>query len=74
MLSAVWILETDYNTYSILYSCVEAIGTVPVEFAWIQSRNASLGDSPFHDKILARAAALGVNTGPFVKTTQKGCW
>merc|ERR1712093_778266 len=63
-----WILETDYSTYSIMYSCVEALGALPLEFAWIQSRNASLGDDPqLHAKILARAASLGVVTDRFVK-------
>lgn len=70
----VWILETDYSTYSILYSCVEALGALPLEFAWIQSRNASLGeDTLLHDKIIARAASLGVITDRFIKTPQRGC-
>lgn len=69
----VWILDTDYTTYSILYSCVEAFYTVPLEFAWIQSRNASFADNPLHEKILARAFALGI-PNRFVQTPQKGCW
>merc|ERR1711973_382996 len=34
-----WILETDYENYSIVYSCVDyLIGLIHFEFAWILTR------------------------------------
>merc|ERR1712215_396520 len=37
-----WILDTDYHTYTVVYSCEDFLGVVKLEFAWILSREKHL--------------------------------
>jgi apolipoprotein D and lipocalin family protein len=39
-----WILDTDYNHYSIVYHCTQ-IGSKSVEVAWVLSHDSALDDS-----------------------------
>lgn len=36
------IIETDYNTYALIYSCSKRFGFIKNEYAWILSRSRTL--------------------------------
>uniref|UniRef100_A0A3Q0QX35 Apolipoprotein D n=1 Tax=Amphilophus citrinellus TaxID=61819 RepID=A0A3Q0QX35_AMPCI len=40
--SPYWVLSTDYNSYSIVYSCTNIFKMFHVNFAWILSRSPTL--------------------------------
>ncbi|KAL8581274.1 hypothetical protein ACOMHN_028300 [Nucella lapillus] len=67
-----WVIETDYENYSLVYSCTSLLSLGHVQFAWILSRWPQL-DPPTvtHLKTLLKDA--GVNTGHFTETHQSEC-
>jgi len=69
-----WILETDYVTYSIAFSCTEVLGAVPIQFAWIISRDANFADTPLFEKVRDRALSYYKLPDYFERSVQKGCW
>ncbi|CAK6968605.1 apolipoprotein D-like [Scomber scombrus] len=67
-----WVLSTDYQSYSLVYSCSDFFGLFHVDFAWILARTRVLTDaviSQLHDKL----AAAGVNINRLTVTNQTGC-
>ncbi|XP_070560541.1 apolipoprotein D-like [Ptychodera flava] len=67
-----WVLHTNYDTYSIVYSCQDFLGIVRVEFAWILSRARTLDDRILA-KLLSDLQSMGLDIGYFQPTDQTGC-
>ncbi|KAJ8302495.1 hypothetical protein KUTeg_018891 [Tegillarca granosa] len=66
-----WILNTDYESYSLIYSCTDAV-IGKVEFAWILSRKRTL-DQTVLDKLYKEIASYDVNTDKFMTENQSNC-
>ncbi|XP_002740545.1 apolipoprotein D-like [Saccoglossus kowalevskii] len=68
-----WIMRTDYDTYSVLYSCDDFIfGFFKMEYAWILSRNRSLNTGTLTD-IKRDIQDRGVDISHFLSSDQIGC-
>ena len=67
-----WVFDTDYSTYSVVYSCDNIFGLIKIEFAWILSRERSLDDDT-RSAILRDMRRNGINTRHFKKADQTGC-
>ncbi|XP_025099622.1 apolipoprotein D-like [Pomacea canaliculata] len=67
-----WVVDTDYKTYSLIYSCQSILGLARFEFAWILSRNMTLRAS-IADGLKGKLTAFGVDVRHFVQTDQSGC-
>ena len=63
----VW--ETDYNTYTVVYSCKPWKFGFKQETAWIMSRTKSL-DANLINRIKNDLKVAGVNTDEFIKVDQ----
>ncbi|GFR71983.1 apolipoprotein D [Elysia marginata] len=65
-----YILDTDYDNYSLVYSCSEMFG-VSVEFAWIltRERNANLDVSALEQTL----TDAGVDVANFETVDQQNC-
>ncbi|XP_068437848.1 gamma-glutamyl hydrolase-like [Clinocottus analis] len=66
-----WVLSTDYQSYSLVYSCTDYF-LFHVDFAWILARARVLADdviSRLHDKL----SSAGVNTERLTVSNQTGC-
>eukprot|EP01123_Difflugia_compressa_P015987 TRINITY_DN942_c0_g3_i1.p1 TRINITY_DN942_c0_g3~~TRINITY_DN942_c0_g3_i1.p1 ORF type:complete len:186 (+),score=33.99 TRINITY_DN942_c0_g3_i1:61-618(+) len=68
-----WVVSTDYNSYSLVFSCVSVAGLYHFEYAWILSRTPSLPDTTIQ-ALIKIWASVEVDTSKFVKTQQEGCW
>jgi apolipoprotein D and lipocalin family protein len=55
-----WVIETDYNTYSLVYSCNNLPNGEINEIAWVLSRAQTLDPGIFAD-LLARLVISGVD-------------
>ncbi|XP_015782939.1 apolipoprotein D-like [Tetranychus urticae] len=64
-----WIVDTDYDTYSLVVSCNDVLGLFNLKNAWILSRKPNL-DSDIVDKLVAKLKAIGVETDKLTKTAQ----
>ncbi|KAJ1525949.1 hypothetical protein ONE63_009134 [Megalurothrips usitatus] len=66
-----WVLATDYETYSVVYSCTDLAGLIKFESAWILSRSPVLDDV---SKVEVENAikAAGLNRKAF-KPTKQDC-
>ncbi|CAB3376722.1 Hypothetical predicted protein [Cloeon dipterum] len=69
--SPYWILDTDYVSYSVVFTCND-FGLFNYQFAWVLTRE------PFPSDGTIRAAdyvlkANGVSLEPFSKTSHKNC-
>ncbi|CAG0891654.1 unnamed protein product [Darwinula stevensoni] len=62
------VLDTDYETFSAVYSC-QAIGDRALEFAWILSREKTMSDELLH-AVLDIFAGFGIDLGRFTTTHQ----
>ncbi|XP_024136292.1 apolipoprotein D isoform X2 [Oryzias melastigma] len=47
-LSPTWVLSTDYDSYSVVYSCTDVLGVFHLDYGWILSRSASLPPDVLH--------------------------
>jgi len=67
-----WVIDTDYDTHTLIYSCGKVLGLAHVEQAWILSRTRTLPQATI-DRLMAKMTAGGVDVGHFSKTDQTGC-
>lgn len=67
-----WVLSTDYESYSLVYSCSDYLGLFHIDFAWVLARTRELTEdvmSQLHDKL----TAAGVNVNRLTVSNQTGC-
>lgn len=67
-----WVLSTDYQSYSLVYSCSDVLGIFHIDFAWILARTRVLTEDivgQLHDQL----AAAGVDVNRLTVTNQTGC-
>ncbi|XP_052817966.1 apolipoprotein D-like [Mya arenaria] len=67
-----WIVDTDYDTYSLVWSCTDIGGLLQADFAWILSRNNTL-DNAIIEKLQNKLATFNINTKSFRQTDQSNC-
>ncbi|XP_023930419.1 apolipoprotein D-like [Lingula anatina] len=67
-----WVLATDYNTYSLVFSCEEVLGIGHIEFSWILARKRSL-DPATLDKLRGILKDNGANPANYKDTNQRNC-
>ncbi|XP_039645804.1 apolipoprotein D-like isoform X3 [Perca fluviatilis] len=70
--SPYWVLDTDYQSYSLVYSCSDVFGLFHVDYAWILARTRVLTEdviSQLHDEM----ASAGVNLNRLTVSNQTGC-
>ncbi|RUS81282.1 hypothetical protein EGW08_010956 [Elysia chlorotica] len=65
------IQDTDYTNYSVVFSCVEALG-YNIQFAWILTRCKGLKPDKL-EELEANLAKAGVDVSNFEKVDQTGC-
>jgi hypothetical protein len=66
------IVETDYDTFAMLWSCVELEFQLSVETAWIWARKPTL-EKPFLQLIMDIWKVFEVYPIGFNSTEQQGC-
>uniref|UniRef100_A0A7N6FDU7 Apolipoprotein D n=1 Tax=Anabas testudineus TaxID=64144 RepID=A0A7N6FDU7_ANATE len=57
--SPYWVLSTDYDNFSLVYSCTD-LGVLHMEFAWILSRKPSLSEETLED-LCSTLSSIGVS-------------
>ncbi|XP_061198008.1 apolipoprotein D-like [Saccostrea echinata] len=67
-----WVLDTDYENYTLIYSCTSILGISHFEFGWILARSRTLPDSTIQ-KLFGIMDGYKINTHHFMKTDQSGC-
>ncbi|XP_033964730.1 gamma-glutamyl hydrolase-like isoform X2 [Pseudochaenichthys georgianus] len=70
--SPYWVLSTDYQSYSLVYSCTDYYGSFHIDFAWILARTRLLNKevvSQLHDELVS----AGVNINNLLVSDQAGC-
>ncbi|KAI7810292.1 apolipoprotein Da, duplicate 2 [Triplophysa rosa] len=68
--SPYWVLATDYDNYTLVYGCTEALDLSYVEFAWIMSRTRTLPKETFSE-LLDILKSNNINTAMFTETDQR---
>ncbi|XP_077998660.1 apolipoprotein D-like [Glandiceps talaboti] len=66
-----WVLSTDYDSYSVVYSC-SSYFFFKMEYAWILSRQRSISGETIH-MLMDDMESMGINTSHFTITNQSGC-
>ncbi|XP_068197109.1 apolipoprotein D-like [Antennarius striatus] len=67
-----WVLSTDYDSYSLVYSCVD-LGVLRVEFAWIMSRQPTLAEETT-EELHSTLSSIGVNVDKLLTTNQDAAY
>ncbi|XP_043558451.1 apolipoprotein D-like isoform X3 [Chiloscyllium plagiosum] len=67
-----WVLDTDYTSYSLVFSCVSFLGIMHTPYAWIFSRERQLSanTTQYLHGVLEK---YKIKTDDFVKINQEGC-
>ncbi|AWP03818.1 putative apolipoprotein D-like [Scophthalmus maximus] len=63
-----WVLSTDYDNYSLVYSCTD-LGVLHVEFAWILSRKPTLPEETL-EELHSTLSSIGVRVDKLLTTDQ----
>lgn len=66
--SPYWILSTDYDSYTLVYSCTD-LGLIHVDFAWIMSRDPTLPQDTLKE-LQDTLESFGVRVDKLVSTIQ----
>ncbi|XP_051557010.1 apolipoprotein D-like [Myxocyprinus asiaticus] len=65
-----WVLATDYDNYTLVYSCSDILGLVHAEFAWIMSRTRTLPKETVSE-LLDILRSNDVNADKLTETDQR---
>uniref|UniRef100_A0A8C1D427 Apolipoprotein D n=1 Tax=Cyprinus carpio TaxID=7962 RepID=A0A8C1D427_CYPCA len=65
-----WVLATDYDTYTLVYSCSDFAGLFRAEFSWIMSRTRTLPKETVSE-LLDILKSHGISTDSFTETDQR---
>ncbi|XP_072296422.1 apolipoprotein D-like [Eucyclogobius newberryi] len=63
-----WVLDTDYNSYSLVYSCTD-LGVLHMDFVWIMGREPTMSPLTLA-RLTSKLASIGVNVTKLVPTVQ----
>lgn len=66
-----WVIDTDYNTYTLIYSCSTYFG-INLEYAWILSRTLTLDDS-IVTTLKNKLASFKIDVTKFEISDQTNC-
>lgn len=67
-----WVLSTDYQSYSLVYSCFDYFGLFHTDLAWILARSRMLAEDIL-SSLRKELAATGVDVNRLTVTNQTGC-
>ncbi|KAJ8315163.1 hypothetical protein KUTeg_007313 [Tegillarca granosa] len=67
-----WVLDTDYNTYSLVYSCQD-LYIAHSEITWILTRDRAGISDDTTNRLYSRLQEYGINPENFRPTDQTGC-
>ncbi|KAG9340082.1 hypothetical protein JZ751_022002 [Albula glossodonta] len=67
-----WVVSTDYENYSLIYSCTNYLGFLYVDFAWIMSRARTLPEATVTE-LLGKLTSSGISVKRMTVTDQTGC-
>ncbi|XP_011448683.2 apolipoprotein D [Magallana gigas] len=67
-----WVLDTDYEHYTLIYSCTSILGISHFEFGWILARTRTIPDATTQ-KLFGIMENFHINSHHFMKTDQTGC-
>ncbi|XP_036376281.1 apolipoprotein D-like [Megalops cyprinoides] len=67
-----WVLSTDYENYSLVYSCTNYLGFFYVDFAWILSRSRTLAATTV-EQLRSTLTYNGISVARMTATDQTGC-
>ena len=67
------VLETDYKSYSVVYTCGTIAGFLTTEYVWILSRDPSLGQGKINDILDNLESNTGYSRNNLVFTDQSDC-
>ncbi|XP_074641365.1 apolipoprotein D-like [Tubulanus polymorphus] len=68
-----WVLDTDYETYSVVYSCSADVKLAHADIVWILSRDRSGLSKATKEKIYALLKSQGIRTWPLNTIDQTNC-
>lgn len=67
-----WVLETDYETYTLIYSCINVLDVSHLDFSWILSRKPTL-DPEIKARLFEKVKVLGIKPEKYNDDDQTNC-
>ena len=67
-----WVVDTDYNTYAMVWTCYDISSKGHEEYAWNLSRTPTM-DNSLYNKIMSEWISYGVPVQYFHPGIQDGC-
>mmetsp|Transcript_14813 Transcript_14813/g.20654 ORF Transcript_14813/g.20654 Transcript_14813/m.20654 type:complete len:218 (-) Transcript_14813:41-694(-) len=67
-----WVVDTDYDSYALVWCCYDIAKVGHEEYAWILSRTPTM-DNQLYNKLISEWISFGVPVQYFVPGIQDGC-
>ncbi|KAH3774987.1 apolipoprotein D-like [Dreissena polymorpha] len=67
-----WVIDTDYDHYTFIYTCSNVLGLTHYEFAWILTRSPVISED-VKTKLFNEAKALKIDTTHFATQNRTNC-
>jgi len=68
-----WILDSDYENFTSIYTCVDVFGIIKIEFAWILVRDPNNVTYEIMNQALDAYKAQNLSTENFLPVSHEGC-
>ncbi|XP_013385924.1 apolipoprotein D [Lingula anatina] len=68
-----WVLDTDYNTFSVVYSCADFGGFLHADILWLLSRDKAGLPDDLTNQLRSRLEQQGLRTKYLMNIKQDGC-
>ncbi|XP_053401113.1 apolipoprotein D-like [Mercenaria mercenaria] len=67
-----WVLDTDYETYTLIYSCINILDVTHLDFSWILSRKPTL-DPEIKARLFQKVESYGIKSKNYKDDDQLSC-
>ena len=68
-----WVLETDYDNFASVYACVDVLGIIHIEFAWVLVRDPQNVTYELMEQALNAYKTQGLSVDNFLPVSHENC-
>merc|ERR1719220_345430 len=68
-----WVLDTDYDNFASVYACVDVLGIIHIEFAWVLVRDPQNVTYELMEQALNAYKTQGLSVDNFLPVSHENC-
>ena len=68
-----WVLDTDYDNFASVYACVDVLGIIHIEFAWVLVRDPNAVTYELMERALNAYTSQNLSIDNFLPVSHENC-